>query len=163
VADIRTGFQPTSAPTVRRADLDLMRRLARLEVVVAEMDRIVDILASEVSVSTYAAFSFNANTTEPIVGNQIRVNNASQTAATKLWISHTTFDGLDIRVGLNRIQPGDIIYMQDFDDGSKWVRYTVVTSTNDGTYHDFGVTYESGPGNVPFQKIAMRIVFPGLM
>ena len=162
MAEIRTGYQPPSAPTVRRADYDLVRRVAQLEATVAEMDRIVDILASEVSVSSYAAFSFNASTAEPITGNQIRINNASQAAATRFWISHTTFDGLDVSVGLSRIVPGDLIYMQDFDDGSKWVRYTVTSSTNDGTYHDFVVTYESGPGNVPFQKVAMRIIFPGV-
>jgi hypothetical protein len=163
------GYQPPTQPAERRAFFDLLRRVAELERVVGdlgttvtEMDRVVDILAAEVTVSSYAAFSFNAATTEPIVGNQIRINNASQTAATRVWISHTTFDGLDVRVGLSRIQPGDLIYIQDFDDGSKWVRYTVVSSTNDGTYHDFTVTYANGPGNVPFQKIAMRIVFPGI-
>jgi len=155
VVDIRAGYQPPSAPTVRRADYDLMRR-------VVELERVVGILAAEVTVSTYAAFSFNAGTTEPPVGNQIRLNNASQTAATRLWMSHTTFDGLDVSVGLSRIQPGDMVYIQDFDDGSKWVRYTVSATTNDGAYHDFTVAYESGPGTVPFQKVAMRIVFPGI-
>jgi hypothetical protein len=149
------GYQPPTQPAERRAFFDLLRR-------VAELERVVDILAAEVTVSSYAAFSFNAATTEPPIGNQIRVNNANQHLATRVWISHTTFDGLDVRVGLNRIQPGDLLYIQDFDDGSKWVRYTVVTSTNDGTYHDFTVTYETGPGNVPFQKVAMRIIFPGV-
>lgn len=156
MSNISTGFQPTAAPTVRRADIELRRRIAELE-------RVVGILASEVTVSSYAAFSFNANTTEPIVGNQIRINDASQTAATRLWVSHTTFDGLDVHVGLSRVVPGDLIYFQDFDDSTKWVRYTVVSNTSDVGYHDYVVTYESGPANVPFQKVALRIVFPGIM
>jgi hypothetical protein len=151
------GYQPsTTSSSSRRADFDLRRR-------VAELERVVGILADQVTISSYVALSFNSATTEPIVGNQIRINNASQTAATRMWISHMTFDGLDIAVGLRRIVPGALIYMQDFDDGSKWVRYTVVSSTDDGAYHDLSVTYESGPHNVPFQKIALRIIYPGVL
>jgi len=157
------GFQPeTRSPSSRRADFDLVRRLATLEGTVAELSRVVGILASVVTVSTYVAFSFNANTTEPIVGNQLRINNASQLVATRLWLSHTTFDGLDVTVGLSRVKPKDLIYFQDFDDATKWVRYRVVSSTNDGAYHDYTVAYDSGPANVPFQKIALRIAFPVL-
>ena len=92
----------------------------------------------------------------------MRLNNASQAAATRLWVSHSTFDGLDATPGLNRVVPGAWIYFQDFDDASKWVRYTVTSTTNDGTYHDYAVTYHSGPGTVPFQKIALRVIFPGV-
>jgi hypothetical protein len=171
------GYQPdTKAASARRADFDLHRRekaLAshvddietagtELEARVEELERIVAILAAEVTVGSYVSFSFNATTSEPIVGNQIRINNASQTAATKLWVSHSTFDGLDVTAGLSRVTPGDVIYIQDFDDGSKWVRYLVSAATNDGTYHDFDVTYQTGPGTVPFQKVALRILFQGV-
>ena len=163
MTDIGTGFQPTSAPTVRRADIELRRRIAVLEGAVATMAPLVEALASQVTVSSYVSFTFNANTVAPPVGNQIRLNNASQTAATHLYISHTTTDGLDVHVGLARVQPGDLIYFQDFGTATKWVRYTVVTNTMPGAYHDFTVTYESGPANVPFQKVALRVIFPGLL
>jgi hypothetical protein len=150
------GFQPqTAVSSARRADFDLLRR-------VAELERIVDVLADRITVGSPIPFSFNAATTEPIVGNQLRVNNASQTAATRLWVSHSSFDGLDVRSGFDRVTPGDVIYFQDFDDSSKWVRYLVASKTDDGAYHDFVVSYTSGPANVPFQKIALRILFQGV-
>jgi hypothetical protein len=156
------GYQPPTQPAERRAFFDLLRRVADLEATVNRIAPIVDILANEVTVGSYVSFSFNSNTTEPIVGNQVRINNASQTAATRLWVSHSTFDGLDVHVGLSRVTAGDTIYIQDFDDGSKWVRYLVGGTHDDGTYHDFNVTYASGPANVPFQKIALRILFQGV-
>lgn len=155
MVSVRTGFQPTSAATVRRADYDLVRR-------VAELERIVAVLAAELTVSNYASFTFNAATTEPPIGNQIRINNASQTAATRLWVSHTTTDGLDVHVGLARITAGSWIYFQDFDDSTKWVRYLVTSNTMDAGYHDYVITYDAGPANVPFQKVALRVIFPGV-
>jgi hypothetical protein len=161
--DVLGGYQPdTKAPSARRADFDLRRRTTGLQERVDELERIVAILATVATVSTYISFSFNAGTTEPPVGNQVRLNNASQLAATRMWVSHSTFDGLDATVGLTRIKPGDLVYLQDFDDATKWVRYTITSTTNDGSYHDYGVTYLAGPGTVPFQKIALRVIFPGI-
>jgi hypothetical protein len=112
--------------------------------------------------SGHVSYTFNSATTEPIVGSQVRINNASQTAATKLWVSETSVDGMDVSTGLGRVVAGTQIYMQDFDDAAKWVKYSVtVDGVDKGTYWEFTVVYHSGPATVPFQKIEFQPIAPG--
>ena len=40
----------------------------------------------------------HAHLLKPPVGNQLRLNNASQTAATRMWVAQTTTDGLDVSI-----------------------------------------------------------------
>ena len=107
--------------------------------------------------SSYVSFTFNSSTSEPPTGNQLRINNASQTAATRLWVTKTTTDGLDVAIGLAKIREGHLIYIQDRDDASRWVKYAVTADgVDDGSYYDFAVAYDSGPANVPFQTVEMQ-------
>ena len=110
----------------------------------------------------HASFTFNSATTEPPTGNQLRLNTVSQTAATRLWVAQTSTDGLDVTVGLQKILAGHQIYIQDYDDASRWVKYAVLADgVDDGTYFDFQIAYHSGPANVPFQTIEFQAVAPG--
>ena len=97
----------------------------------------------------HASFVFNATTTAPPASTQIRMNNASQTAATTLWVSKDDFNGLDVSVGLAKILPGHQIYLQDYDDASKWVKYNVTAAVDSGVYHTFTIAYQSGPVGLP--------------
>ena len=111
-------------------------------------------------IGTVNAFTFNAATVAPPTGNQVRFNNATQASTTLIWISQTTFDGLDVSVGLSRISANWQIYMQDFDDSTQWILFTAnAVGTDLGTYWSIPVTYHSGPG-LPTQKIAMQTITP---
>jgi hypothetical protein len=81
------------------------------------------------------------------------------TAATKLWVSHTNVDGLDVTVGLARIKAGSQIYIQDFDDSTKWLLFNVTADgINKGVYHEFAIAFAAGPGNIPTQKVALQSI-----
>ena len=111
-------------------------------------------------IGTVNAFTFNTATTAPPTGNQVRFNNATQASTTLIWISQTTFDGLDISIGLSRFSANWQFYMQDFDDSSQWILFTVTAGgTDHGTYWSIPVTYVNGPG-VPAQKIAIQSISP---
>jgi hypothetical protein len=112
-------------------------------------------------VSNSATFSYNATTTEPPTGNQLRANNVTLSAATRLWVMQTTVDGLDVAIGLARILPGHQIYFQDRDNAANWVKYDVTASTDDGAYYDFTVTYHSGAGTVPAGQVEFQAIAPG--
>jgi hypothetical protein len=112
-------------------------------------------------VSNSATFSYNATTTEPPTGNQLRLNNTTFSAATRLWVMQTTVDGLDVSIGLARILPGHQVYFQDRDDASHWVKYNVTAATDDGVYFDFTVTYHSGPGGIPAGQVEFQAIAPG--
>ena len=170
MVEIRSGFQPdTKNESSRRADFDLLRRIVALGPIVAGLEaRIVELEEQMVialtSVSAHLSFTFNASTTAPPVGNQIRLNSASQTAATTMWVSRTTVEGLDVAVGLARVRSGWWAYIQDFDDSTKWVRYDIVGApVNHTSYWAFPVAFDSGPANVPFQKIEIQFVNPGVV
>ncbi|MET0787497.1 MAG: hypothetical protein ABWY25_12425 [Paenisporosarcina sp.] len=114
------------------------------------------------AVSGHASFTFNSGIVEPITGNQLRINNASQLTATKMWVSETSVDGMDVSTGLGRIVSGTQIYIQDFDNAATWVKYAVTANGVDkGGYWEFDIAYHSGPANVPFQKIEFQPIAPG--
>ena len=114
----------------------------------------------------HVSFTHNATTTAPPAAGQIRFNNASQPSATRLYVSDHDWDNLDVTVGLTKILAGQQIYIQDFDDATKWVKYNVIAVTDVGAYFDFTVTYHSGPGGVPpgsgaAGRVEMQAVAPG--
>jgi hypothetical protein len=112
-------------------------------------------------IGTVNSFTFNSSTTEPPTGNQIRLNNATQSSATLLWISQTTFDGLDISIGLSRITTDYQIYIQDFDDSTKWILFNATgNGTDKGSYWEIPVSYSAGPANLPTQKVALQTITP---
>jgi hypothetical protein len=106
----------------------------------------------------HTSYTYNNTLTEPPASGQIRLNNASQSAATRLWVHQNDEDGLDVTIALARMLPGTQIYLQDYDDATKWVKYNITAAVDDGTYYDFTVTYHSGPGGMtPGSGAAGRI------
>ena len=97
----------------------------------------------------HASFTYNATTSAPPAAGGIRMNNVNQLSVTQLWISQTDVDGLDVTIGLAKILAGHQVYIQDYDDASKWVKYNVTSAADSGAYFTYGVTYASGPGGVP--------------
>ena len=108
----------------------------------------------------HASYTYNNTLAEPPASGQIRLNNASQLLATRLWVHQNEESGLDVSTGLARVLVGHQIYLQDFDDASKWVKYNVTAVSDDGAYYDFTVTHHSGPGGMtPGSGAAGRIEF----
>ena len=112
---------------------------------------------------TYAtwSFQFNAATTAPPTGNQVRLDNVDQVAATHLFVMHSTNDGLDVGAALALVSPGDHIRIQDFDDDSRWQTYNVTAADHTGgTWSDFTVVWVNGATAVPAQKVALTVFAP---
>ena len=97
----------------------------------------------------HATYTHNSTLTEPPATGQIRFNNASQPAATKVWVSQNDEDGMDVSIGLAKILAGHQMYIQDYDNAANWIKYNVTAVSDDGAYYDFTVTYHSGPGGIP--------------
>ena len=113
-------------------------------------------------VSNTLTYSYNTTTTEPPTGNQLRLNSTTFSAATRMWMSAITVDGLDASIGLARILAGTQVYFQDRDNSANWVKYNVTAdSVDDGTYFDIAVAYHSGPGGIPAGQIEFQLITPG--
>lgn len=108
-------------------------------------------------VSGVFPFTYNTSTLESITGNQMRGNNATFASSTKLWISETTVDGLDVAVGLGRIKAGFQVYVQDYTSSSRYAIFNVTADSVDkGTYWEVTVTPMSSAGTIPGGKIALQ-------
>jgi hypothetical protein len=102
-------------------------------------------------------FTYNTSNVEPPTGNQLRGNNATFASSTKLWISETTTDGLDITVGLGRIKAGFQVYVQDYSSATRYALFSVVAdSTDKGAYWEVTVVPVSSAGVIPSGKVALQ-------
>jgi hypothetical protein len=102
-------------------------------------------------------FTYNTSTLESITGNQLRGNNATFASSTKLWVSETTVDGLDVSVGLGRIKAGFQVYIQDWTSSSRYAIWNVTADALDkGVYWELTVSPSSSAGTIPGGKIALQ-------
>jgi hypothetical protein len=91
-------------------------------------------------------FVFNNATTAPPSGNQLRLNNSTQSSATQAFVMYSTTDGIDIRTRLLLASTvGARLYVQDRDNSAQYHIFTVAGATVDNTtYATIPVTYVSG-------------------
>ena len=102
-------------------------------------------------------FTYNTSTVESITGNQLRGNNTTFSASTKLWISKITVDGLDVSVGLGRIKAGFQVYVQDYTSSTRYVTFRVTADALDkGTYFEINVVSVASAGTIPGGKVALQ-------
>jgi hypothetical protein len=102
-------------------------------------------------------FTYNTSTVESITGNQLRGNNGTFASSTKLWISETTVDGLDVAVGLGRIKAGFQVYIQDYTSSSRYAIWNVTADSVDkGNYWEVTVSPVSSAGTIPGGKVALQ-------
>lgn len=100
------------------------------------------------------SFSFNKTLSAPPTGNQLRMNNLDQTAATKLYFSYTTTDGRNIKNLFSLIKPNQTIYLQDYNDANYWQSYKVTANPVDtGTHIEMTVTFIRGGQPLHEQRV----------
>ena len=90
-------------------------------------------------------YSLNGNTTEPPGSGQVRLDNADQTQATKMWVDAATAPGVDVANALMLVEAGARVYIQDKDDASRYQLYDVVADPVDkGTYVEYAIAWVEG-------------------
>ena len=109
--------------------------------------------------SNMHSFSFNKTLTAPPTGNQLRMNNPDQTAATKLYIAYTTTDGRNIKNLFSLVKPNQTIYVQDYNDANFWQSYKVTTNPVDtGTYIEMPVSFIKGGQPLHEQRVDAMVL-----
>jgi hypothetical protein len=102
-------------------------------------------------------FTYNTSIIESITGSQLRGNNSTFSASTKLWISEVTVDGLDVTVGLGRIKAGFQVYIQDYTSAARYALFSATADSIDkGAYWEISVTPVSSLGTIPGGKVALQ-------
>lgn len=107
-------------------------------------------------------WAFNNATAEPPGGGQIRLNNATQASATKIYIAETTATGVDVANALRfNLKVGSQIYLQNKDNSSQWHLFNITgTPVDDGTYWDVPVTFAEGGSSLPDGQRTVLSILP---
>ena len=88
----------------------------------------------------------NATTGAPATG-VVAINNADPSLATEIRIHETTNESIAFAGSFDLVIPGSDIYVQDADDATRWVRYSVTApATDHGDYRHWPVSLESYGG-----------------
>ena len=98
--------------------------------------------------SNFYLYQSQTNTTVPPSQNgHINYNNLVQQNTTIIYINHSTQDGVDIDYYLNQIIINDIIYIQDKNDSTNWIKYTILNKTQiQNQYTTLNVSFLDGEG-----------------
>jgi hypothetical protein len=100
--------------------------------------------------SNIGEWTFNATPASPPSSGQIRLNNATQSSATVMWMSGITALSKDvINFLVNVVKLNDEIYLQDKTDGTKYQIWRVTGAITDNTtYIDIPIVWERGGGTI---------------
>ena len=86
-------------------------------------------------------------TVPPSITGYIQYNNVVQPSATIVYINHITQDGIDIDPFLAEIQVNDVLYIQDKNLSTNYIKYSVVSTVLvPNTYIAITVTYITAEG-----------------
>jgi hypothetical protein len=106
-------------------------------------------------------YQFSSTTTEPPTGSQVRLDNADASLATKLWARNMTTPGADVHALLVALDVDSAIYVQDFDDHSRFLRFRLSGEPIDKTdYVELPVEWISSGAPLTTQKIGLVVVGP---
>src|SRR5215467_9295023 len=95
--------------------------------------------------TSFLDLTFSGATTTPPAKAQVRLNTADQTAATLMWVDHTTNHNADVTIPLDAVNAGAEVYLENQIDSTKHQRYLVTADAVDrGSYTELGVSWESG-------------------
>jgi len=105
-------------------------------------------------------YSFNGSTTPQTANGQLRLDTDDQTAATRLWLSSVTGDGVDTGELLLRYDAGSTLRADDRNDATRWQRYAVIgepTLVNPQTV-EFPVVWQAGGAELATQALVVVLV-----
>lgn len=111
----------------------------------------VDGTLSAIGRSSSTTWDYQANTAitvGPPPSGDIYWNNATQTAATIVGLSHLTFDNVDVDLFIDRIGVNDIVFIQDKNDSTNFQEWkcTSAITIHPNSYVEVPVTLVSSGG-----------------
>jgi len=87
--------------------------------------------------------------TDANTSGQVGLNASTWAAATFVNVNEAKKDNADVSFYLNSIAVGDLLYVQQKTDSTRWGRYSVTGATDMGNWRRFNVTFLEGAGIVP--------------
>lgn len=106
-------------------------------------------------------FQFSTAVSEPPTGSQVRLDNADPAQATRLWVRNTTTPGEDVGHLLALVGAGSVVWLQDWDDGSRYCRFRVTGAAVEKTgYVEWPLEFTAAGEALAAQKISLGVAAP---
>jgi hypothetical protein len=104
-------------------------------------------------------WNFIGTLTAPPSSGQIRLDNAAQTSATKMWVHKLTATGSDASTALAGIEKGMEVTIANKSDAAKTQTYAVVADPiNNSGYVELPVLWQRGGGSaIPAQRTVLTV------
>src|SRR5580765_2367231 len=84
--------------------------------------------------------------------------NAAGWGGTAINVSKFTAPGRDVTLLLDNIGAGDALYIQDFDDASRWARYLITgPASSHGSWYSIPVTTQASSSSPPTTNPSMTV------
>jgi len=112
-------------------------------------------------ISGLGTWRFRTEIVAPPASGQIRFNNADPALATLMWIHETSTSGTDMANFLNLVSSGDVFYIQDKTESSRFIVVQVSSNTDSGTYRTFGISQIVVEGTAMGQNTQVALVISG--
>lgn len=104
-------------------------------------------------------YTHNDTPTAPPSSGQLRFNNAAQNSATKVYLHFLNVVGEDVRLYYKDLRAGDVLIVQDKDDGTKYQIYNITApAVNQTTYAEIPVTWSSGGTALPSGQRVLLLI-----
>lgn len=104
-------------------------------------------------------FVFSTTGMVPPGKGQLRLDNADQTLATRLWLSTETASAVDVKRLLMLTQQGNRVDLQDKDDSGRYQQYRLTSPPVDyGSYVEYPVAHETGGQPVAGQRVLVTVI-----
>src|SRR5215471_9025175 len=99
--------------------------------------------------TSYFDYTFVTTITAPPASGSVRLNNATPSAATLMWVAYITGPNNDATVALQAVLSGDDLYLQDQSNSANKYKYHVTgTPVDRGTYIEYPVSWTTGTGSI---------------
>jgi hypothetical protein len=96
---------------------------------------------------SFLDYLFSTNTAAPPSSGYVELNNATQTAATLIWVHHITNANNDATIFLDAVVTGDEVYIQEKANSAQLLKFNVTANAIDrGTYTELAVSLISSGG-----------------
>lgn len=106
-------------------------------------------------------FQYESTPTAPPTGSELRFDAADPEAITRLWVRYVTVPGEDAYPLLLAIGEGFSLYVQDYDDHTRYVRVLATGPAEDkGTYAEIPVAWVASGSALAEQKVSLYAVSP---
>lgn len=101
---------------------------------------------------------FRTETAPPPATGQLRFNNADPESATELFLHETNSNGEDLANFIALLEAGDLIYIQQANDSSKFILCEISSNTDSGTFATLGLANVAQQGGAIAQNAVVNVI-----